>query len=60
MVQGAKDLNIKAFGHSNDFTYLNGKYYGSWYQKNGKKNYRINCKVHSKTSLSAIFRLQEV
>ena len=23
-------------------------------------NYRINCKVHSKTSLSAIFRLQEV
>ena len=50
MVQGAKDLNIKAFGHSNDFTYLNGKYYGSWYQKNGKKNYtsrigRINTKL---------------
>ncbi len=39
MVQGAKDLNINTFGHSNDFTCLNGNYYGSWYQKNGKKNY---------------------
>ena len=53
MVEGAKDLNIKAFGHSNDFTYLNGSYYGSWYQKNGKKNYtsrigKINTKLSGK------------
>jgi len=57
MVQGAKDLNIKAFGHSNDFTYLNGKYYGSWYQKNGKKNYtsrigKINTELSGKGTSS--------
>lgn len=56
MVEGAKDLNIKAFGHSNDFTYLNGSYYGSWYQKNGKKNYtsrigKINTKLSGKGTI---------
>ena len=56
MVEGAKDLNIKSFGHSNDFTYLNGNYFGSWYQKNGKKNYtsrigKINTNLSGKGTI---------
>ena len=39
LVKGASELNIDTLGHSNDFTYLNGRYYGAWYQENGKENY---------------------
>ena len=39
MVKGAIEQNIDTLGHSNDFTYLNGKYYGAWYQENGKEDY---------------------
>ena len=39
MVKGASELNIDTLGHSNDFTYFDGKYYGAWYQENGKEDY---------------------
>ena len=39
LVKGAIEQNIDTLGHSNDFTYLNGKYYGAWYQENGKEDY---------------------
>ena len=39
LVKGASELNIDTLGLSNDFTYLNGRYYGAWYQENGKENY---------------------
>lgn len=39
LVKGAIEQNIDTLGHSNDFTYFNGKYYGAWYQENGKEDY---------------------
>lgn len=39
IVKGASELNIDTLGHSNDFTYLNKRYYGAWYQENGKEDY---------------------
>lgn len=49
IVRGARELNISTMGHSNDFTLLDGYYYGTWYQEHGKDHYTNKIGNISKT-----------